>query len=115
LGKLGSGLEKAIKTVKCNWRSRPKFGHTLSEHGAKRPIQQLIDRARAKGPQGQWLDNDKAAEFLSQFEGKLSGPTTVPLPEGLGQVVLPDGTTVKATSATLVPSATGFQSAYPVR
>jgi RHS repeat-associated protein len=105
---------RAARLAKCNWRSVKRFGHTFSRHGAKRAIQELVDRARALGPQGQWLDNEKAADFLAQFEGRLTGPTTVPLPPGLGQIVNADGSIVPAVQATLVPSPTGFTTAYPI-
>ncbi len=36
---------KALKKV--NWKSVKQFGHTFSQHGAKRSVQSLIDRARA--------------------------------------------------------------------
>ena len=105
---------RAARLARCNWKSVKQFGHTFTEHGAKRALQELIDRARALGPQGRWLENDKAAEYLSQFQGKLSGPTTIPLPPGLGQIMNADGSVVPAVQAILVPSATGLKTAYPI-
>jgi RHS repeat-associated protein len=105
---------RAARLARCNWKSVKQFGHTFTEHGAKRALQELIDRARALGPQGRWLDNDKAAQYLSQFQGKLTGPTTVPIPPGLGQIVHADGTIAEALQATIVPSATGLKTAYPI-
>ena len=105
---------KALKKV--NWKSVKQFGHTFSEHGAKRSVQSLIDRARATGiEQGRWLDNQKAAEFLSQFEGQISGPIGVKLPEGLGQVIYADGSIGNAGHAILVPMpGVGLRTAFPI-
>ena len=109
---------KAAKALKCNWKSVKQFGHTFTEHGAKRPLQQLIDRANSHlGPEmGQWLDNDKAAQFLKQYLD-IGEPVTVQLPEGLGRVVLADGTTVPATAARIFPNSTrtGLTTAIPIR
>jgi len=105
---------KALKKV--NWKSVKQFGHTFSQHGAKRSVQSLIDRARATGvEQGRWLDNQKAAEFLSQFAGKISGPAGVELPEGLGQVIYADGSIGNAGHAILVPvPGGGLRTAFPI-
>lgn len=97
-----------------NWRSTKLFGHTFLEHGAQRPSRELIDRARGTGnPQGQWVDNDKAAEFLAGWRGKLQGPSSTWLPAGLGRVFRPDGSTVEATHVTIVPGPNGQKTAYP--
>jgi len=45
----------------------------------------------------------------------LRGPGSTRLPEGLGQVIMPDGSIVPATHATLVPvEGGGFRSAFPI-
>jgi RHS repeat-associated protein len=97
-----------------NWKSRKQFGHTFSEHGAgARNTSRLLDRARGTGtPQGQWLNNEKAAEFLSRV--KVDGPASVRIPSGLGQVIRPDGSIVQAEWARVVPSPTGLRTAFPV-
>ncbi len=109
------GAARAARLARCNWRSVKQFGHTFTEHGSKRALQELADRARALGPQGRWVDNEEAAQFLSQFEGKLTGPTTVALPPGIGQIVNADGSVASAARATLVPSPTGLRTAYPIQ
>lgn len=102
-----------------NWssKSRPTFGHTFSTHGAgSKNTQKLKDRARSTGnEQGQWLDNDAAAEFLRGVHLPDAGPRSVPLPEGLGQVIMPDGSIVEARGVTIVPSNNGLiKTAYPI-
>jgi hypothetical protein len=102
-----------------NWNpaSRPTFGHTFSEHGAGlKNTRSLTDRARSTGQaQGQWLDNDAAAAFLRDAHLSDAGPRGVSIPEGLGQVIMPDGSIVPATRAVLVPSNGGlYKTAYPV-
>ena len=97
-----------------NWRSRPQFGHTFSRHGAGASnTANLAGRAAGTGtPQGQWLDNSAAADFLSSLG--LDGPVSVQIPDGLGQLVMPDGSTSPANWATVVPSNTGLRTAYPI-
>lgn len=75
-----------------------------------------MDRARSTGnDQGQWLDNDAAAEFLRGVHVDGAGPRSVNLPAGLGQVVMPDGTVVQARGATIIPSSNGLiKTAYPI-
>ncbi|MFF9570471.1 hypothetical protein [Streptomyces sp. NPDC014685] len=102
-----------------NWSSRSvkTFGHTFKTHGAgAKNTKALTDRARSTGnQQGQWLDNEAAAQFLRSVHVPGSGPRTVRIPEGLGQVIMPDGTISPARAATLVPSPGGFyRTAYPV-
>ena len=97
-----------------NWKSVKQFGHTFSTHGqGAKNTERLIDRARGTGQsQGQWLDNEKAADALSAI--KASGPATIPIPAGLGQVIKPDGSIVQATWARIVPNAEGIRTAYPI-
>lgn len=100
--------------IAANWKSVKQFGHTFSRHGAgTKNTERLLDRAKGTGTdQGQWLDNDKAAEVLSKI--KLDGPASIRLPDGLGQVIKPDGAIISAEKALLVPSATGLKTAYPI-
>ncbi|MFE7618030.1 hypothetical protein [Streptomyces sp. NPDC057496] len=102
-----------------NWSSRSvkTFGHTFKTHGAgAKNTKALTDRARSTGnQQGQWLDNEAAAQFLRSVHVPGSGPRTVRIPDGLGQVIMPDGTVSPARAATLVPGPGGFyRTAYPV-
>lgn len=113
-GVIGFGVRIGVPSVVTNWKSVKQFGHTFSQHGAgARNTDRLIDRARGTGnPQGQWLNNEKAAEMLSAI--KLEGPATVRIPEGLGQVILPNGSVVPAGWARVIPSTDGLRTAFPV-
>ena len=82
----------SLDGLKWKWASKKTFGHAFLRHG-KQQLQPLIDRARTKGPQGRWLDNEAAATFL---EGKIKdfvargiheGAHTVNIPEGLGEII----------------------------
>ncbi|HEY9388889.1 MAG TPA: polymorphic toxin-type HINT domain-containing protein [Mycobacteriales bacterium] len=102
-----------------NWSptSGPTFGHTFKTHGAGvKNTQRLIDRARSTGKsQGQWLDNDAAAEFLKSVHVEGAGPRSVRIPDGLGQVIMPDGTIVQARAATVVPNRNGlYKTSFPI-
>jgi hypothetical protein len=101
-----------------NWRSRPTFGHTFDTHGAgSRNTRNLRGRAGGTGEsQGQWLNNEAAADFLRQERPGLTGPKIVDLQAGVeGQVIKPDGTIVPATRAQLVPNPSGgYTTAYPI-
>jgi hypothetical protein len=67
------------------------------------------------GPQGQWLDNEAAAQFLAAERPYIRGPASMTIPPGLGQIIMPDGSIVSATRATLVPSDKGgFTTAFPI-
>ncbi len=99
-----------------NWKSTKEYGHAFIRHGkGKKITEKLTDRAKTKNtPQGQWLDNQKAAELISSVD--LVPPSvTIPIPKGLGQVILPSGKIVPATHAILVPRNGGvFETAYPI-
>jgi RHS repeat-associated protein len=80
----------------CNWKSSKLFGHTFSQHGAgKKVITSLTGRLeKGNANQGQWLDNQKAADFLMSEENyskivnlKPGEAIDIDLPEGLGQVL----------------------------
>ncbi|MEU0399250.1 putative T7SS-secreted protein [Streptomyces sp. NPDC006197] len=107
------------KTEDLNWneKSRPTFGHTFSEHGeGARNTKSLTDRARSTGnDQGQWLDNAKAVEFLKAHHDPDAGVREVPIPEGMGQVIKPDGQIVQPTHVRMVPKPDGtYRSAFPI-
>lgn len=65
--------------------------------------------------QGQWLDNQKVAEFLNSL-GPIDKPTIVNIPEGLGQIIKPSWDIIPATRAVIIPnSKTGkIRTAFPV-
>ena len=113
-------LRAAIKqTDDINWNSAstPTFGHSFSRHGAgPRTTRDLTGRAASTGtPQGQWLDNDQAAAFLRDSHVPGAPTRTVDIPPGMGQVIMPDGSIVPASRATLVPRNGGiYRDAYPV-
>jgi hypothetical protein len=121
-GKVLKGVETADdlmdarKAAKAgaNWKSVKQFGHTFTTHGAgAKNTRNLTGRARGTGdPQGQWLDNQKAADFLSGL--KVDGPATVRIPDGLAQVIMPDGSIVPANWARIVPTGDGLKTAFPV-
>jgi RHS repeat-associated protein len=104
---------RAAKSA-VSWKSRKYFGHTFTTHGAgKKNARNLLGRARGTGKaQGQWLDNQKAADYLSSM--KLDKPTIVPIPKGLGHVIKPDGTKVSAGFARVVPGKNGVRTAFPI-
>lgn len=102
-----------------NWASNSvkTWGHTFKTHGAgAKNTTALTDRARSTGSQqGQWLNNDAAAEFLKGLHVEGAGPRSVRIPDGLGQVIMPDGKIVQAGAAIIVPSPNGlFKTAFPI-
>jgi hypothetical protein len=110
-----SDLGILVHNTNCNWKSVKQFGHTFLTHvaGAKN-TKSLTDRARSTGNnQGQWLDNQKAADFLFS-KGKIKEKTTFDLPAGMGQVITPTGQIVPATKVIVVSSASGIKTAYPI-
>jgi len=107
----------AGKKGDVNWKSKPNFGHTFETHGSgKKNAQSLIDRAKGTAQeQGQWIDNQKAAEFLNS-NGKINEVTEIDIPEGFGHVITPQGEIVPATRARVIPSRSGkIKTAFPIR
>ncbi|MBE7900969.1 hypothetical protein G7L40_11875 [Paenibacillus polymyxa] len=99
-----------------NPKSTPTYGHTFSEHGAKKKPNQLIDRARGKGHQiSQWLDEKSAVDFLAEVAKKGPGVHEVPLPSSIkSKGYLPDGTEIKPDMArVIVKEDGGIRSAFP--
>jgi hypothetical protein len=100
-----------------NPESRPTYGHTFTKHGqGKKNTRNLMGRAAGeRTPQGQWLDDQAAARLLSEARPHLDGPAIIRLPQGLGQVILPDGRILPARHALVVPAPNGgIRTAYPV-
>ncbi len=64
--------------------TRSEFGHTFDRHGEE-STNFLRNRARGSGePQGQFLDNQKAAKVISYNLDKLkNGAVNIPLPKGV--------------------------------
>ncbi|MDP9529294.1 hypothetical protein Q7L59_23755, partial [Pseudomonas protegens] len=97
-----------------NWKSVKKYGHTFNEHGAgAKNTKRLMDRARGtNNNQGQWLNNEQAADLLSKVN--VTKPTKISIPEGLGQVIKPDGSIAQAKHAIVVPRGNEIRTSYPV-
>ncbi|MYR57315.1 hypothetical protein GTY54_14115 [Streptomyces sp. SID625] len=102
-----------------NWASNSvkTWGHTFKTHGAgAKNTKALTDRARSTNTQqGQWLNNDAAAEFLKGLHVEGAGPRSVRIPDGLGQVIMPDGSIAQARAATIIPSPNGlYKTGFPI-
>lgn len=113
-----SWLEKENGVV--DPKSTKNFGHTFTTHGSgEKNTKALLDRARGTNtPQGQWLNNQEAANYLNKY-GKIEysqPPKEIPIPDGLGQVIFPDGSIKTATKCRVVINkATGkIRSAIPI-
>lgn len=95
-----------------NWK------HTFETHGhGSKNTRKLRGRAGSENrQQGQWLNNEIAAEWIFDNRNFINGPfTDLPLPKGLGQVILPDGTVTPATHARIVPLPDGtVRTAFPI-
>jgi RHS repeat-associated protein len=115
-GVLAEGAVAGAARAAAVWRSVKIFQHTFKKHGQGAKVTgSLADTARSTGkPQGQWLDNQAAADLLQSHRAELVGPASIRIPDGLGQVIMPDGSIVNATRATLIPGPNGFKTAYPV-
>ncbi|MBB6569978.1 hypothetical protein HPO96_08075 [Kribbella sandramycini] len=102
-----------------NWaaKSVKTWGRTFKTHGAgAKNLKALVGRARGtQSQQGQWLDNDAAAAFLKSVHVEGAGARSVRIPDGLGRVIMPDGSIVPARAATLIPSSNGlYKTGYPI-
>lgn len=86
----------------------------FTTHGSKRPIKQLIDRDRTKGPQGQWKDELRAANYLATLSHGIDKIVIKRIPRGMGRVVTDSGEIIEASYAFIKPSSTGIRSAFPV-
>jgi len=120
------------KAVNWSSKSTPTFGHTFSRHGAgKKMTDNLTGRAATEGkPQGQWVDDDVAADLLRKAHddgvwSEVPHPpkkaqtqqdaVNIDIPEGTGQVILPGGEIVPTTKAVVVPRYNGMiKDAYPI-
>jgi hypothetical protein len=86
------------------WTSKARYGHTFIKHGeGKKNTQKLKDIARSTGNnQGQWMDNNKAHGVLSGH-ADVTSVKRIEIPDGLGQVIKPDGTIVPTNHALIIP------------
>lgn len=66
--------------------------------------------------QGQFLDNQKAAQFILDNVGKTANEAVnIPTPNGFpARIIMPDGTLKAATHIRLVPGSGGVKTAYPL-
>ena len=106
-----------VPDINWNPKSIKTWGHTFNTHGAgAKNTQSLIGRAASTGShQGQWLNNEAAAEMLKGYHGANEPFSIVKLPEGMGQIIHPNGSITPATRATIVPKpGGGFRTGYPV-
>ncbi len=77
----------------------------------------LLNIAKGSGmAQGQFLDNQKAAQFILVNVGKTAnGSVNIPIPKGFpARVIMPDGTFKAATHIRLVAGGSGVKTAYPL-
>ena len=92
-----------------------RVGHTFDKHGSHNTEQLTREAAGSGRPQSQWLDDAAAEQLIGKNLGNLNnGAITVPISEGMGRVIMPDGTHLKATHAQIVPSKSGVKTAYPI-
>ena len=89
-----------------------QFGHAFTRHGqGAKNTMRLTDRARAKGPQGQWLNNQAAANYIRSLQ--LEGTATIRIPQGMGQVILPNGRIVSTNLAEVHFVRGSIRTAFP--
>jgi hypothetical protein len=115
------GMQKAEAAPRGLWNRRNLFGHAFEKHGqGAKNTRSLTDTARPTPDepngidQGQWLNNEIAARLL--LESNDGQPTqTIDIPEGLGQVIKPNGSIVSTTRARIVRKPDGnIRTAYPL-
>jgi|GEM_PF-2419440 len=109
-------LEEGAALKWGNPKSNKTYGHTFLQHGQKKTVEQLKDRARdAKHQIGQWLDDKQAADYLSEIAKGREGILDIVLPDNIaGRSVLPDGTVVDVDKAIVVMKSDGsIKTAYP--
>ncbi|MGH2667499.1 pre-toxin TG domain-containing protein, partial [Flavobacterium sp.] len=110
---VGAGSKSAVYEPTGSMVGK-KVGHTFSKHGSNNTFELVQQAKGSNSPQGQWLNDAAAEEFISSHLADLkNGAENFDLPEGLGRVVNPDGTFTPATQARLVPSKSGVLTAYP--
>lgn len=91
-----------------------RIGHTFTKHGSHNTNELTLQAKNSGIAQGQWLDDVAAESFIASNLGALkNGAKTIPLTEGLGRVINPDGSHNPAKYARLVPSKSGVITAYP--
>jgi RHS repeat-associated protein len=116
LAKLGEKAVVEAATKTSIQLTKKTFGHTFTTHGDDM-TNFLVNRAKGSGmAQGQFLDNQKAAQFILDNVGKTAnGAVNIPIPKGFpARIIMPDGTFKAATHIRLVPGGGGVKTAYPI-
>lgn len=91
----GQGITVPGKVSWGNPASRPAYGHSQSEHGAKRPAKELQGRANStKDPQGQYYDNKSIVE-AEQRAPLTPGAHDVPMGRPVGRVYVPNAAPIE--------------------
>lgn len=114
--KTPGGKGKGDKFKWGNSKSKPTYGHTFTEHGAKKTSQQLTDRAHDLEHQvGKWENDQKAADFIADVAKRGEGTYDVQLPSDVsGRSFLPKGTEIKPDMGKVVVKSDGsIRTAYP--
>lgn len=96
--------------------TKARFGHSFVKHGEDATTF-LINRAKGSGQvQGQFLNNQKAAQFILDNVGKtVRGAINVLIPKGFPvRVIMPNDTFRTATHIRLVLGGNGVKTAYPL-
>lgn len=92
-----------------------RLGHTFTKHGIENTNQLQLQAENSGLAQGQWIDKLAAEQIIFDNLGSLkNGAINVPIPEGVGRVINPNGTISPATHARLIPSGSGVKTAYPL-
>ncbi len=92
-----------------------KVGHTFSKHGRHNTKQLTLEAVNGKKQVGQFLDEAAAEKIIGDNLGNLkNGAINVPIPAGVGRVIMPNGSFKPATQMRIVPSGSGVSTAYPI-
>jgi RHS repeat-associated protein len=92
-----------------------RIGHTFSKHGRHNTKQLTNEAVNGKKEVGQFLDESAAEKIIGDNLGNLkNGAINVPIPSGVGRVIMPNGSFKPATQMRIVPSGSGVSTAYPI-
>jgi hypothetical protein len=98
--------------------SKVTYGHTVEKHGAQNTIGLRGTAASTRIPQGQWLHNENAKNFLDTLTNPNIGEANkkiFEIPDGLGQIITPNGDTLPANKAMVCFKPDGtIRTAYPI-
>lgn len=96
-----------------------RIGHTFKKHGSHNTLDLLNLAKRSPIPQGQWLNDFEAENFIFRHLDQLNnGARDIPIPTSyrdVGRVFRNgDGFILEPTHIRLVPSGSGVLTAYPL-